>query len=261
LSVREVVTATGAAPLSLPLEPGITRPLALELAATEYDRYTDQLRALSPDDWSRPTECKPWDVRAMVAHSLGMAEMSASVVETARQMRAASKRQGDGEQIDALTAVQVDKHVHREPADLVRRFAEVGPRATRGRQRTPAFARKRNMPGDQLIGDRRERWRLGFLVDVCYTRDVWMHRVDIARATGRELVLTPEHDGVLIADIVREWAARHGQACALTLTGPAGGSWTWGAGGPSYTLDAVEFCRILSGRSQGEGLLQTQVPF
>jgi uncharacterized protein (TIGR03083 family) len=247
--------------LTLPLEAGIPRPKAMHLAATEYDRYTDQLRGLSADDWSRPTECKPWDVRAMVAHSLGMAEMSASVIETARQMRAAGKRQGDGEQIDALTAVQVDKHVHREPAELVRRFAAVGPRATRGRRRTPAFARKRNMPGDQLIGGRREQWRLGFLVDVCYTRDVWMHRVDIARATDRELVLTPEHDGVLIADIVREWAERHGQPCTLTLTGPAGGSWTWGEGGPSYELDAVEFCRILSGRADGEGLLATPVPF
>jgi len=256
-----VTTTTGATPLTLPLEPGITRPLALELAAREYDRYTDQLRGLAPADWSKPTDCPAWDVRAIVAHSLGMAEMSASVIETARQMRAAGKRQGDGEQIDALTAVQVDKHVHREPAELVRRFAEIGPKATRGRRRTPAFARRRNMPGDQLIGDRRERWRLGFLVDVCYTRDVWMHRMDIARATGRDPVLTADHDGVLIGDVVREWAARHGRPCSLTLTGPAGGSWTWGTGGPSYELDAVEFARTLSGRGSGDGLLATQVPF
>jgi hypothetical protein len=117
------------------------------------------------------------------------------------------------------------------------------------------------MPGDQLVGDSREQWRLGFLTDVCYTRDVWMHRMDIAKAAGREPVLTAEHDGVIVADIVREWAARHGQACSLTLTGPAGGTWSWGEGGPSYTLDAVEFCRILSGRASGEGLLATPVPF
>jgi uncharacterized protein (TIGR03083 family) len=255
------MTSTGAPPLALPLEPGIPRPQAMQLAAAEYDRYTDQLRGLTPDDWSRPTECQPWDVRAMVAHSLGMAEMSASVIETARQMRAANKRQGDGEQIDALTAVQVDKHVHREPADLVDRFAEVGPRATRARRRTPKFARTRNMPGDQRIGDRRERWRLGFLVDVCYTRDLWMHRMDIARATGRDPVLSADHDGILLADVVREWASRHGQPCSLTLTGPAGGSWSWGDAGPSYSLDPVDFARRLCGRAEGEGLLTTQVPF
>ncbi len=32
-------------------------------------------------------------------------------------------------------------------------------------------------------------------------------------ATGRAAQLTPEHDGVLVADIVAEWAQRHGQPC------------------------------------------------
>jgi hypothetical protein len=75
------------------------------------------------------------------------------------------------------------------------------------------------------------------------------------------MALTPEHDGVLVADVVAEWAQRHGQRCSLTLTSPAGGTWTWGADGPAYELDAVRFCRILSGRATGEGLLTTRVPF
>ena len=102
------------------------------------------------------------------------------------------------------------------------------------------------------------------------TRDTWMHRSDIAAATGRALTLTPGHDGVLVADIAAEWADRHGQPCVLVLTGPAGGSWTFGSTGtgsgadgdrPAYELDAVEFCRILAGRGDGDGLLATRVPF
>ena len=95
-------------------------------------------------------------------------------------------------------------------------------------------------------------------------RDLWMHRIDAARVVGRELVLTPEHDGRIVADVVAEWARRHGMACTLELTGPAGGSFhTPGAAdaGERHTLDAVEFCRILAGRSPGEGLLATIVPF
>ena len=88
-----------------------------------------------------------------------------------------------------------------------------------------------------------------------------MHRSDVAVATGRDMHLTPDHDGVIVADIVAEWASRHGQPCTLTLTGPAGGAWTWGTDDPSYELDAVEFCRILCGRGTGEGLLATRVPF
>jgi hypothetical protein len=88
-----------------------------------------------------------------------------------------------------------------------------------------------------------------------------MHRVDISRAAGAELVLTPEHDGILISDVVSEWAARHGEPYTLHLTGPAGGQWTRGRGGPEIELDAVEFARILSGRTSGTGLLSTPVPF
>jgi uncharacterized protein (TIGR03083 family) len=117
------------------------------------------------------------------------------------------------------------------------------------------------MPIPQQVGDRPEQWTFGYLIDVILSRDTWMHRVDIARATGQDLVLTADHDGVLVADVAAEWAGRHGQPCTLTLTGPAGGSWTWGTGGPALELDAVEFCRLLSGRGQANGLLDVPVPF
>jgi hypothetical protein len=73
--------------------------------------------------------------------------------------------------------------------------------------------------------------------------------------------LTPEHDGRLVADVVADWARRHGQPFTLRLDGPAGGSFTAGPGGPEIRLDAVQFCRILSGRDAADGLLATRVPF
>jgi uncharacterized protein (TIGR03083 family) len=236
----------------------------MRLAAQEYDRFGAQLRELSPDDWSSPTVCADWDVHAMACHVLGMAELAASVPEQMRQMRAARKK--GGLFIDALTGLQVDKHIGRTPADLVARLAEVAPRAVAGRRRTPALVRRiplADQPVDET-GTRTEKWRLGYLVDVIFTRDNWMHRSDIAVATGREMLLTAEHDGILVADVAAEWAARHGQPCTLTLTAPAGGTWTFkGTSGSeaAHELDAVEFCRILSGRGSGEGLLATRVPF
>jgi hypothetical protein len=47
----------------------------------------------------------------------------------------------------------------------------------------------------------------------------------------------------------------------LHLSGPAGGHWTTGTDGPTITMDAIEFCRAISGRAAAEGLLTTQVPF
>ena len=233
----------------------------MRLAAEEYDAFVAQLRELSSEDWRRETCCAGWDVHAMTCHVLGMAEFAASPLEQAKQGLKAKRR--GGLFIDALTAVQLEKHVQRGPAEVVERLAVAGPRAAKGRRRTPAPLRSVRLKGQPVdeTGAVTETWVLGYLVDVILTRDTWMHRSDIAAATGRSMTLTAEHDGVLVADVVADWAGRHGQPCALTLTGPAGGAWTWGAGGPSYELDAVSFCRILSGRGTGEGLLATRVPF
>lgn len=242
-------------------KPVLDRDVAMRLAATEYQRFAEQLHTLTADDWTRSTVCTAWDVRSMVAHVIGMAEMSASPIEAARQLRAV--RKADGLFIDALTDLQMRKHAHRTPAELVARTDQVGPKAAKGRRRTPAFVRGRTLPEQPIepSGQITERWAMGYLTDVILTRDTWMHRSDIALATGREMKLTADHDAVLVADVAAEWAQRHGQACTLTLTGPAGGTWTWGSAGPAYELDAVQFCRILSGRGTGEGLVGTPVPF
>jgi uncharacterized protein (TIGR03083 family) len=248
---------TGATLVAAPRTPVLERDTAMRLAATEYDRFVGQLRRLSDEDWRRQTECPGWTVTDMTAHVLGMAEMAASIPEQIRQTRAAGK--AGGSFLDALTALQVDKHRMRSPRELIDLLAVVGPKAAKGRRRTPALIRRRRMSPPQDVGGVEEVWTIGFLVDVILTRDTWMHRVDIARATGRDPELTAEHDGRLVADVAAEWAQRHGRACTLTLTGPAGGTWSFAGGGAAISMVAVEFCRGLSGR--GEPALGTEVPF
>jgi hypothetical protein len=96
----------------------------------------------------------------------------------------------------------------------------------------------------------------------------WMHRIDACRATGAELALDDAHDGRIVADVVAEWARRHGRSFSLVLTGPAGGRFAFESSSGSTSdatesveMDAVEFCRILAGRAEGAGLLTTIVPF
>ena len=244
---------------STPRAAVMSRDTAMRLAATEYQRFLDLLRALGPGDWARPTECRGWDVHAMASHALGMVELAASVREQRRQMRLARSR--GGVFIDALTGLQVDERQHMTPEQIIARFAVRAPKAARGRRRTPGFIRRRTMPERQPVDGIDETWTIGFLVDIILTRDPWMHRADICRATGADHVLTAEHDGVLVADVAAEWAARHGQPCTLRLTGPAGGSWETGDGGPLIETDAIEFCRAISGRGHADGLLTVQVPF
>jgi uncharacterized protein (TIGR03083 family) len=236
----------------------ITRAEAPDFAAEEYRRLVALLRQLDADDWSRATDCEEWDVRAMVAHVLGGCESCASVREMVHQVRVGKRvaaRRG-GAMVDGMNEVQVRERAHLAPAELVARLDEVVPRAVRGRRRTPGFLRGVDI-GDEFVGP----LPLGWLVDVIYTRDTWLHRVDISRATGRPLDLAAEHDGRIVTDVVGDWADLHEKPFTLDLTGPAGGRFARGEGGPELRLDAVEFCRIVSGREDGEGLLATRVLF
>jgi hypothetical protein len=59
-----------------------------------------------------------------------------------------------------------------------------------------------------------------------------------------------------------EWARRHGAPVELHLTGPAGGRLSVGSAGDEITLDAVEFCRVVSGRRpHPHPFLAQEVPF
>jgi uncharacterized protein (TIGR03083 family) len=233
---------------------------ARELADMEYIRLLDILDGLEAADWRRATDCTGWDVRAMIGHVLGMMEFTANPEEAQRQRKAAMERmqRTGGARIDALTALQVEDHAHLSSDELrggmrdTQRGALAGRFDTTIEQRSTAYD-----PGPPFD----EPWTLGYLLEVILTRDTWMHRVDACRATGRPLVLTADHDGRIVADVVEEWGRRHGQPFTLVLEGPAGGTFCDSDGGAELRLDAVEFCRIVSGRSPGTGLLATAVPF
>jgi uncharacterized protein (TIGR03083 family) len=245
-----------------PRESALPRPVAMRLAATEYDRCAEMFRSLSPAQWARPTDCPAWDVRQMAAHMLGMAEMAASLRENMRQQRKAAK--AGGVYIDALTQLQVDERADWTPERITARYAARGPKAAAGRRRTPGFVRRRTMPQPQDVNGVAEAWTFGYLIDVILTRDLWMHRLDIAAATGTTPRLTAGHDGVIVADVVAEWAERHGKDFELTLTGPAGGTWKAGANGPSWTLDAVDFCRAVARRPASitlDELMNIEIPY
>lgn len=239
--------------------PALGRAEAGAVAAIENERFVALVRSLAAEDWTKPTDCPAWNVRAMASHMLGEMEGNVSLPQFIHQWRAGNKAAGDRPAIDGMTEVQVRERMHLGPAELVERLADVAPRAARARKRLPGPLRRMPMKVD--VGNVMEKWSFGYLFDIIMTRDTWMHRVDVARATGRAPELTAEHDGRIVADVVAEWSRRHGQPFSLTLLGRAGGAFTSGQAGEEITIDAVEFCRTLSGRSAGSGLLGQVVPF
>ncbi|MGA7419708.1 MAG: maleylpyruvate isomerase family mycothiol-dependent enzyme [Acidimicrobiales bacterium] len=248
-------TATAEKTIDLPLG----HREAMGLAETEFSRMVEHLRVLTAEDWPKPTVCELWDVRTMASHVLSMAEAQASMRQFIHDFRAASRRSG-GKMIDAMTAVQVAERGSMAPEAIIGSLAAVAPRAVKARRRMPGVVRRAvRMKQDPPFDD--EKWQFGYLVDTIFTRDTWMHRLDISRATSTPMVLSPVHDGRLVADVVAEWSRRHGQAFTLTLTGPAGGQWQVGEGGEGLELDALDFCWTVGSRQAGVGLLTTEVPF
>jgi uncharacterized protein (TIGR03083 family) len=256
------MTMTGATTIAVGEIPPISTDEARRLAATEYERLADLLRGLTPQEWVLPTDCPDWDVRSMAGHCVGMAADFTSLGRLLRRqvssMRAA--RRNRTEPVDEMTAQQVGAHASLDTEELVARLEQVGPAAARWRTSPPPPVRRLRIP--ETVGGEREQWPMSYLLDVILTRDPWMHRVDITRATEREMVLTPDHDGRIVADVMAEWARRHGRPFTLTLTGPLDATYVAGDGhGEPITIDAVDFCRTISGRAPGSGLLNQEVPF
>jgi uncharacterized protein (TIGR03083 family) len=230
----------------------------MRAAAEEYRRLLELLDDLTADEWAAPTDCAGWDVRAMVAHLAGAAQWPASVREMLRQQARSRRLLPGADLVDKVNMLQVQERADHTPARLVAELAEAAPRAVRARSRLPRPIRALPVPFGSPLGTK----PLGYLYDRILTRDTWLHRIDICRAVGRSPRITADHDGPLVADVVAEWATLHGRPFELVLTGPAGGRWQQGTSpGEPLELDAVEFCRILSGRAPGTGLLATTVNF
>ncbi len=240
--------------------PAVNHGEAMRLQEAELKRALELLRTLGSEQWSKQTYCPDWEVRRMWLHVLGACEAGASIRENAHQMRAGRKLSKKlGVPLEAgLSGVQVAEREDLTPKELLEQLERTTPRTIKGRARTPRPLRALKIAID---GPVIEKWALGYLIDIIYLRDVWMHRVDTAQATGADLVLTADHDGRIVADVVAEWARRHGQPFNLELTGTAGGSFKSGQAGETISIDAVEFCSLIAGRGNTSGLLATIVPF
>jgi len=237
----------------------ISHSEAMALTATENARLLAQLRGLTDDQWRAPTDCTRWTVRDIAVHLIASAQAQAGPVEFARQVIAGRPLTGEiggAHWVDGLNEAQLRARTGWSASALPGLWERHSAAALRSRRRMPAPVRAlRVLP----LGGEMGWQRLDYLFDTGFTRDVWMHRIDIARAAGVAPVLTASHDGRIIADIVSEWSSRHGQPFSLTLTGAAGGVFAGGVAS-AQSLDAVEFVRILSGRAMGDGILRYKLP-
>jgi len=229
----------------------VSRPDRAEVArvaTAELAAWAALLADLAAEDWRRPT-ASGWTVREMIAHVVGQQAESARPWTIGGKIRRARRRYPAMSSLDAHNALQVAEYGTLTPAELTRTLATLGVNAVRSRRRTPGLVRRqsalRYFPEEPLIEP-----RLGYVIDVLSNRDTWMHRVEIARATGRAF-LAGEHDKAVVAqvvlDLALEWA---GPAIELELSGALGGTWGLGRGKPIATVrvETLDYLWLLSGR-------------
>jgi uncharacterized protein (TIGR03083 family) len=240
---------------------------ATRLAHAMYERILVELESLAASDWDASTVCAPWTVADIVRHLVGAAKGHASMREMMRQSVYGRRHKGehDGNDMDAMNALQVADHEGLSPAELLAALRAIAPQAVDKRMSRPRVLHGLRLPmapgGSTAVG-MPPSLRFGHLLTVILTRDVFLHRIDIARATGCSIHVEPATEGRLVADVVAEWATRHGEAFQLVLTGAAGGRYAAGEDGPTLELDALELCWVLSGRGPApHPLLDTRVLF
>jgi uncharacterized protein (TIGR03083 family) len=223
---------------------------ARDHAVAEYDALLTMVDRFSAADWRQQTDCTAWRVREMVAHLAGAAEEACRLPVMARHQVAALNgvRRRDGSLVDLLCEVQIADRAALSDVELAADLHRWAAGAPDGRRRQPGLVRLAPLP--PFAGLRRGA-RLSYLLDVVYLRDVWLHRVDLHRATGVDLPTSSAEDEV-VAQVVRdldlEW---DGPAFVLELTGRGAGRWAVGEGEPVATVaeDSVALMRLLSGRS------------
>jgi uncharacterized protein (TIGR03083 family) len=238
------VTAVRAAAL-----PKTGRHAAALLATAQHNAMLKLLHGVDERLWDGPTDCARWTVRHIVAHLVGSLADGAYLRSVMRHVVAGRRKHRDLCPLDAMNEAQIDDRRDWPVARLIGDFERLAPKAVRARRRMPSLFRRLRLPSSMVVSGT----TLGDLLDVIYIRDMWMHRVDIARATDRP-VPADESDAEVVAQVIRDLGRRWtGPSTRLTLTSPGltgAASWLLGEGKvvAIVTTDAVEFCRLLSGR-------------
>ncbi len=242
--------------------PKLTHAEAGVLSRTEYERVLAVLESLDGDDWTRPTYCTEWDVHDMVAHLSGSVTGSASFAEFKKQYLTNPYLRQVDKLEDGINRLQVEERADKAGAELVAEFRHNGPIAISKRQGLPWLVRKIPLPMGTLGFS-----PLEYLMDTIFPRDEWMHRYDICAATGKRMVVTADHDGRLVALIVRELALRlkkemGRRAVLLRLVGAIEGEYLFGGGAtPDCTieLDVFDFNLLASGRIMADEAMDRAV--
>ncbi len=218
--------------------PPVAHAEAGKLSRTEFERVVAVLELLEGADWQQQTYCTEWTVREMAAHLAGSMTGSTTLAEFLRQNVRHPYVKEAINSVDGTNRLQIEERANKTTAEIIAEFRQNGPIAIKNRQKLPWLVRQIPIPAAK---------NFGYLMDIIYPRDEWMHRYDICAATGKKMVITPEHDGRLIDLVLLDIAKKLRKQLVmrnitLQFTGALTGTYQFGRKAtPDCTLEIDVF--------------------
>ena len=228
--------------------PSVTADEACSLLETQLDQFLALVKSLGPSEWSKPTACTTWNVRDILAHQAGGYASGTGYGEMIRQYARILKPGKLPE--DSINALQLQERANHSPEELIEELERAGPPAARNWAYGFRLVKPLMVP-HAVAGT----LSLRYLMWVIHSRDTWMHRLDMCRATGRPFQPSAGQDHRIVALIMRDVGRSlrkklKGKTLSFDLTGFVGGAWQVGGGRPAAVIrmDALDFCIFASGR-------------
>lgn len=232
--------------------PDITKSEAREMSLIEVERVVALLERLGGNDMQQPTDCSEWTVHDIAAHLSGACRGWSDRKHFIRQYVFNPYSLKGEDKIDGINRCEVTDRADWSPDQLIEEMREYGPKAVNNRQRVPDVIRNIKVPLPPL-----GKVQIRYLLDIIYPRDQWMHRADICRATGKQMVFTEGYDervtDLVMLDIAQRLDDTLNGTINLTVTGGVEKTYRFGTKSePDATIiiDLLELNRLASFRSR-----------
>gem|GEM_PF-4887781 len=220
-------------PISAAQLPVLSTSDTMALERVELRYFVQRLKSLTPDQWEAPTRQPDRDVHAVVAHVAGSYALQSNLRQIGRQIDPRVHRfyRTPGQSLeDAFVRVQIGDRLYWRPERLIAEIESTGERAIR--LRSLLLRPLQRVSTEQFT---RQLWIRRRLSAQAHLLDLWLHRLEVADATGTSLITNNAHDRQIFeatiasvaVKIERELASRR---IDLTITGLSNVRYQYGIG-------------------------------
>jgi hypothetical protein len=237
-----IATVKGSGPFPAASIPRPALPQAMGMLADELAATLDLLQRLDAAAWQLPAGRAGTTIRDVVIR------MTLESEETGRNRRLLGRLR----RAHLLPGAMTEARCRRRAAALAAAPADklIAELASWGHKAADAAPWNRRTPASRFRADMPAGTDADYLFGVVLAREAWLHRADIAEASGQPAAPGPYGPEIVrqaVRDVADAWT---GPPVLVEITGPAGGRWATSDGAPAVGVRAnlISYLRLVTGR-------------